>query len=148
VTETRVVPPEVTLDLRHRVLRPHQTKEEVRAHGDGRPGIAVFEDDVVVACASVRDEPMPGDPREGDWRLRGMATDPEARGMGYGGVALRAAIDYAYERGARRIWCNARTVALGFYEHHGFTTAGEEFVIAGAGPHYIAFIDLSRSGST
>ncbi|HWL38229.1 MAG TPA: GNAT family N-acetyltransferase [Frankiaceae bacterium] len=142
MTETRVVDPEVTLDLRQRVLRPHQTPEQVRAQGDGLPGIAVFSDGEVVACASVRPEPMPGDPRDGDWRLRGMASDPAVRGHGYGAVALRAALDYARERGARRVWCNARTGALGFYERHGFTVVGEEFDLPDAGPHYLAWTDL------
>ena len=142
-----MVDPDETLDLRQRVLRPHQTPDEVRASGDGMPGVAVYEDGALVACASVREEPMPGDPREGDWRLRGMASEPEHRGRGYGAAALRAALAYAEERGARRVWCNARTPALGFYERHGFTVVGEEFDLPDAGPHYLAFVDLSTSGS-
>ena len=137
-----MVPPDETLDLRQRVLRPHQTPEQIRAQGDGLPGIAVYEDGNVVATASVREEPMPGDPREGDWRLRGMASEPEQRGRGYGAVALRAALDYAKERGGRRVWCNARTGAIGFYEHHGFTVVGEEYDLPDAGPHYLAFVAL------
>jgi GNAT superfamily N-acetyltransferase len=100
-----------------------------------------------VACASVRPEPLPDDPREGDWRLRGMATEPARRGEGFGALALRAALDYARERGAQRVWCNARTPALGFYERHGFTVVGDEFDLPDAGPHYRAWVDLSRSGS-
>ena len=142
MTVTRVVDPDVTLDLRQRVLRPHQTPERVRAQGDGLPGIAVFADGAVVACASVRPEPMPGDPRDGDWRLRGMASEPAVRGQGYGAVALAAALDYARERGGRRVWCNARTGALGFYERHGFTVVGEEFDLPDAGPHYLAWTAL------
>lgn len=142
MTEVRVVPPDETLDLRQRVLRPHQTPDEVRASGDGMPGIAVYEDGALVATASVREEPMPGDPREGDWRLRGMASEPEQRGRGYGAAALRAALEYAKERGGKRVWCNARTPALGFYERHGFAVVGEEFELPDAGPHYLAFVGL------
>lgn len=142
MTETRVVDPDVTLALRQKVLRPHQTPEQVKAAGDGLPGIAVFVDGEVVACASVRPEPMPGDPREGDWRLRGMASDPAVRGQGYGAIALNAALDHARARGAKRVWCNARTPALGFYERHGFAVAGEEFDLPDAGPHYLAFVVL------
>ena len=145
--DIRVVGPEATLDLRQRVLRPHQTHEQVRAHSDDAPGIAVIVDNHVVACASVREEPMPGDPQPGDWRLRGMATAPEVRGEGYGAVALQAALGWARQQGARRVWCNARTPALGFYEKYGFTTTGDEFDLPDAGPHYLAWLDLSRSGS-
>ncbi len=137
MVEVRVVEPEVTLPLRRAVLRPHQTLDEVRAGGDGRPGVAVFDGDRVLACASVRDEPMPGDGRPGDWRLRGMASDPTVRGEGYGAVALEAALDYARQRGATRVWCNARTGALGFYAKYGFTPVGEEFQLPDAGPHYL-----------
>ena len=137
-----VVDPELTLDLRQRVLRPHQTHDEVRAAGDGLPGIAVSVDGHVVACASVRPEPMPDDPREGDWRLRGMASAPEVRGQGYGAIALQAALGYARQHGALRVWCNARTPALGFYEKHGFTVVGEEFDLPDAGPHYRAWLAL------
>ena len=137
-----MVSPDETAALRQRVLRPHQTVEQLRAEGDGLPGVAVYVDGEVVACASVRPEPMPGDAREGDWRLRGMASDPAVRGRGYGAVALAAALDYARERGARRVWCNARTGAIGFYERHGFTIVGEEFDVPDIGPHYQAWIDL------
>jgi GNAT superfamily N-acetyltransferase len=142
VTEVRVVDPEVTLPLRQAVLRPHQTLDEVRAAGDGLPGIAVLQDGQVLACASVRPEPMPGDERDGDWRLRGMASDPGVRGHGHGATALQAALDYARQRGATRVWCNARTPALGFYEKYGFTVAGDEFDLPDAGPHYRAWIAL------
>lgn len=148
MVEVRLVDPEVTLPLRQAVLRPHQTLDEVRADSDGQPGIAVVEDGRVLACASVRPEPMPGDPRDGDWRLRGMASDPAVRGRGYGAIALAAALDHAKSNGARRVWCNARTPALGFYRKYGFATVGDEFHLEHAGPHYVMVADLSTSGST
>jgi GNAT superfamily N-acetyltransferase len=138
-----------TAALRQAVLRPHQTVDEVLAASDDAPGIAVYANGAVVACASVRAEPMPGDGRDGDWRLRGMASDPAVRGQGYGAAALAAALDYAKDRGAQRVWCNARTPARGFYERYGFTTVGDEFGIDGIGPHYLMVVALrSTSGST
>lgn len=137
-----VVPAAVTQELRRAVLRPHWTPEQMAANGDGAPNIAVFAGDAVVACASVREEPMPDDPRPGDWRLRGMASDPATRGEGYGSRALEGAVAYVREHGGRRIWCNARTGALGFYERHGFTAVGEEFDAPDAGPHYLMWLDI------
>jgi predicted GNAT family N-acyltransferase len=135
-----------TAALRQAVLRPHQTVDEVLAASDDAPGIAVYDGDTVVACASVREEPMPGDPRPGDWRLRGMASAENVRGHGHGATALQAALGYAEERGAQRVWCNARTPAKGFYERYGFTTVGDEFGIDVIGPHYLMV--RSTSGST
>ena len=138
-----------TAPLRRLVLRPHWTLEQVLAQADDAPHVAVFsEDGALVACASVRPEPMPDDPRDGDWRLRGMASDPELRGRGYGAVALAAALDHARAHGGRRIWCNARTGALGFYVKHGFTVVGEEFDLPDAGPHYLAFTEVAPQAPT
>jgi predicted GNAT family N-acyltransferase len=53
---------------------------------------------------------------------------------------------YAAEHGATRLWCNARTPAVGFYERHGWTTVGEEFDVPPIGPHYRMV--RSTSGST
>ena len=140
--DVRVVDPEETVDLRQRVLRPHWTTDQMRAASDPAPTIAVYVDDRVVATANVRPEGMPDDPREGDWRLRGMASEPELRGRGYGAAALRGALDHVRENGGRRVWCNARTGAMGFYERHGFTVVGEEFDLPDAGSHYLMWLEL------
>jgi len=140
--EVRVVESEETLDLRRRVLRPGWTLDQMREVSEDAPQVAVYLDGRLVATANVREEPMPGDPREGDWRLRGMASEPELRGRGYGATALRGALDHVRDSGGKRVWCNARTGAIGFYERHGFTVAGEEFDLPDAGPHYLAFVGL------
>jgi GNAT superfamily N-acetyltransferase len=125
------------------VLRPHQTLEEVAAAETSRGGgFAAFLDGRVVACASVIPEPMAGDPRDGDWRLRGMASDPPVRGQGFGAAALLAALDHARNEGGLRVWCNARTPARGFYEKYGFFTVGDEYLIENIGPHYLMYVDL------
>lgn len=131
-----------TAPLRREVLRPHWTLEQMLEASDDVPQIAVMDGDRVVACANMRAEPMPGDPRDGDWRLRGMASDPQRRGEGLGVLALQGALDYAREHGGTRVWCNARTGAMGFYVKHGFTVVGEEFDLPDGGPHYLAFVDL------
>jgi GNAT superfamily N-acetyltransferase len=140
----RLVDPSVTRALRRQVLRPHWTLEQVAAaETPGGGGLAVLlGGDLVVACASVREEPMPGDPRPGDWRLRGMASDPAVRGQGYGALALTAALDHARAHGGMRVWCNARTPAVGFYERYGFVATGEEFDLPDAGPHYLMWVAL------
>jgi ribosomal protein S18 acetylase RimI-like enzyme len=146
VTEIRVVWAADTAPLRQQVLRPYLTVEQVVEESDDAPSIAVYDGERVVACASVREEPMPDDPRAGDWRLRGMASAPDVRGQGHGAAALTYALDYARERGGQRVWCNARKGAVGFYERYGFTTIGEEFDVGVIGPHYL--MARSTSGST
>ena len=40
-------------------------------------------------------------------------------------------------RGGDLLWCNARVVALGFYERLGFVAEGPEFEIVPIGPHFV-----------
>ena len=48
------------------------------------------------------------------FRLRGMATDLDARGSGLGRALLDACLDHVRARGASVLWCDARVGAVGF----------------------------------
>jgi ribosomal protein S18 acetylase RimI-like enzyme len=91
--------------------------------------------DAVVAVATVTPEPHPDDPRDGDWRVRGMATAPEARSRGHGAALVAACLDHARREGGRRAWCNARVGAIALYERAGFVREGDVFEEPGIGPH-------------
>jgi predicted GNAT family N-acyltransferase len=72
-----------------------------------------------------------------------MATDPETgRGLRAGALLLQACITHARTSGARRIWCNARTPAVGFYAREGFSTEGPEFLMPSIGPHFLMSLPL------
>ena len=71
------------------------------------------------------------------WRLRGMATSDAARGTGLGRAVLDGCFDAVRQRGGAFLWCNARLGAVGFYQRMGLATVGDEFDIAGIGPHYV-----------
>ncbi len=95
----------------------------------------------VLAVGSVMPAPHPRMSRGRDWRVRGMATVPGLRGQGLGARVLEAIEAAARERGAERLWCNARSGARGFYERAGFVVEGEEFALPDIGPHFL----MSRS---
>ena len=65
-----------------------------------------------------------------------MATAPQVRGQGVGAATLRYGMAEIRRRGGTRLWCNARTGALGFYLRLGFSMVGDEFEIEPIGPHY------------
>jgi ribosomal protein S18 acetylase RimI-like enzyme len=139
------VSPDVVRPLRQKVLRPHQTVAEQVFAGDDAADAGHFAaraeaSDDIVGIASITPEPYPGagGARPGDWRVRGMATDPDrGRGRGAGAALLRACLDHARAHGGRRVWCNARTPARGFYEREGFTVEGDEFELPAIGPHVL-----------
>ena len=90
-----------------------------------------FTGDELVAVGLVGAEGEPG-----DWRVRGMATRPDARGRGAGSAILRALVQHAVAHGAARVWCNARVRALTLYQRAGFVIASDLFEPPDIGPHY------------
>jgi GNAT superfamily N-acetyltransferase len=107
--------------LRHAVLRPHQPLEVIAGHEPpGAVAYAAFEDgeQQPIAVGLVGRDGGPD-----VWRVRGMATEPEARGRGAGSAVLRALI---------------------LYERCGFVVVSEQFEIETIGPHYRMELKLSR----
>lgn len=147
--QVRLCEPALLHALRLRVLRPGQPASSVDHEHDYWPDtfhVGAFDArGEAVACATFYPEPSPAG-RPG-WRLRAMATAPEVRGHGYGAAALRFGIDEVRTRGGRLLWCNARAVAVGFYQRLGFRVVSEEFEIAPIGPHYVMELELSPTKS-
>lgn len=130
--ELRAVPLAETRALRREVLRPHQSLEDLAGHEPaGSIAFGAFDAGELVAVGLIGREGEPG-----DWRVRGMATRPQARGRGAGTEVLQALVEHAVTEGATRVWCNARTPARTLYERAGFVIASEEFEPPDIGPHY------------
>jgi ribosomal protein S18 acetylase RimI-like enzyme len=143
----RSVPLEQTRPLRQALLRPHETVAELAT--DETPdafAVGAFDGDELVSVGfACRDG------RPGDWRIRGMATTPSARGRGAGTAVLEALLRHATAKGAQRIWCHARTPARSLYERAGMRVASEEFELPMIGPHYVMELDATaqrRGGRT
>jgi GNAT superfamily N-acetyltransferase len=132
--EIRAVDPALTRPLRQRVLRPHESLEELASHEPpGVHAVAAFtQSGELVAAGFVCPDGGPG-----EWRVRGMATEPHHRGQGAGAQILAALVEHARKQGATRIWCNARTPAVSLYARAGLTVESGEFEIPGIGPHFV-----------
>jgi ribosomal protein S18 acetylase RimI-like enzyme len=132
-----VVAREITLaetrPLRHAVLRPDDEVEELVAHeAPGAFAVGAFDGPSLVSVGFVAPDGEPG-----GWRVRGMATAPEARGRGAGTLVLAKLVEHAVARGARRVWCNARAPARTLYERAGFRVVSAEFELPRIGPHVV-----------
>lgn len=153
LVEVRPIDAEETRRLRHSVLRPSQAFDATAYPGDDDAAtrhFGAFQGGRLVGVASIYREDPSGDDHGGalpgdGWRLRGMATAPEARGLGAGRALLSACVDYVAANGGGLLWCNARTVAAGFYTAAGFAVVGEEFDIPGIGPHVVASVRVTPS---
>lgn len=147
----RRVPAAVVRPLRTAILRPTWTDrlatydqdETVAVHVAAFRDGAAEPDGVGTVYAEAPPEANRGEipaaayTAGASWRLRGMATSDAARGTGLGRVVLEECFAVVRENGGRYLWCNARLVAVPFYERLGLAAVGPEFDIPGIGPHYV-----------
>lgn len=62
-----------------------------------------------------------------DFQFRKFAVDESVQGMGIGKTMLQHLVDFAINENAKRLWCNARVSAIGFYLKYGFENTGQFF---------------------
>ncbi|MFN2608852.1 MAG: GNAT family N-acetyltransferase [Acidimicrobiales bacterium] len=142
--EVTSVTSEETRPLRHLVLRSTQPVESTVYPGDDDPAtrhFGAFDGGRLAGVASLYREARPGGPSPG-WRLRGMATAPDARRQGAGRALLGACRDHVAAAGGGELWCNARRPAVPFYAAAGFEVVGDEFEVEGIGPHLVMRVDV------
>jgi predicted GNAT family N-acyltransferase len=137
-----LVPPDQTWDLRKRILRPEQKEDAAHFNCDDDPSCLHFaykikERIVTVATFYIESHPLlsAGTP----YRLRGMATDTNFQGQGYGEKVILKAFEVLETKKCDLLWCNARLRAVPFYEKLGFRTIGDVFEISGIGPHKVMY---------
>ncbi|MBI2281935.1 MAG: GNAT family N-acetyltransferase [Bacteroidetes bacterium] len=73
------------------------------------------------------------------YRLRAMATSPVVRGENFGKKVIDFALVELKKRKVELLWCDAREVALGFYEKIGFKTLGDFYDVPIIGRHKLMY---------
>jgi GNAT superfamily N-acetyltransferase len=135
------VRPEETRPLRHAVLRPHETPDQLAAREapDAYYAGVRFEGEIV-AVGRIRPDGGPG-----AWRINGMATAPARRGRGFGSLVLEELLRHARARGATRVWCTGRAEARRFYERHGLVVESEAHDDPATGVHHLMALSWPRA---
>ena len=112
---------ELTWYLRQKVLYPAQKLYEMEMDED-QNGIhfGAFTDNKLVAVVSLFN-------KDADFQFRKFAVEPEYQGKGVGGDLLTYITEFAKAEGGKRLWCNARLSATGFYDKNGFVHTGQFF---------------------
>ena len=119
-----------TWQIRHEVMWPDQPFEFVQLKEDDLGlhfGVLIDEKLVSIVSCFFSDEEM---------QFRKLATLEQFQGKGIASKLLQHILIVAKEKGAKKIWCNARTNKKEFYEKFGmkdtqqtFTKSGQEFTI-------------------
>ena len=71
------------------------------------------------------------------YQLRGMATLEDFQGLGAGRLMMEQAFKLLFDLKIDCLWCNARVVAVPFYEKFGMKTIGNSFDIEFIGAHFV-----------
>ncbi|HET8828660.1 MAG TPA: GNAT family N-acetyltransferase [Pelobium sp.] len=67
----------------------------------------------------------------GQLQFRKLATDKKYQRLGLGSKMMNYVLNYAKEKGLKKVWCNARLTATIFYEKLGFVKTGNAFSKSG-----------------
>lgn len=113
------VPLDIVWGMRQKVMYPHLSLEEVKLEED-KNGVhwGIKEDGRFISVVSLFQHGH-------EWQFRKFATLKELQGRGYGTLLLKWLIGFVQQKGATKLWCNARVNALGFYKKQDFEPFGE-----------------------
>jgi len=142
--EVRRISAEDTYKIRLEVLRkninlPYKFNGDLE---DNTFHLGVFKDDKIIAVSSFMKSShveLDGD----QYQLRGMATLKEFQGYGAGKLMMQRAFSILSELNIDYLWCNARVVAVNFYEKQGLDILGDDFDIPLVGKHFVMFKKIS-----
>jgi predicted GNAT family N-acyltransferase len=125
--------------LRFLVLWPHKgSVEECLLEADFLPTTrhfaAVNDHQEVVACCTVMSDSRDIDGENYPLRLRAMASHPMVRGLGMAKGLLAFA---AIQMGSQNMWCDARELAVPFYQKCGWQVKSDPYEIPIIGTHFL-----------
>ena len=100
--------------------------------------LGAFVDDELACVATFMQHDSPYF-SESQYRLRGMATHKSYQHQGLGKSVLENAEQMLLKKKVNILWCNARVIAIKFYENCGYKIIGKEFNVHLVGPHYVMF---------
>ncbi|ARV44758.1 GNAT family N-acetyltransferase [Bacillus inaquosorum] len=146
--EVKTISAEDTYEIRHRILRPHQSIEQCKYeqdHAEGSFHLGAFFEGTLISIASFSPQNQPLLTESPAYRLRGMATLEGYRDQKAGSMLIKHAEQKLAEKGVQAVWCNARQHVKGYYAKLGWEERGEPFEIPGIGTHIVMCKKLGTS---
>lgn len=137
-----------TYPLRLSVLWPHlnELNECSLAIDDveGTFHVGAFKDEELVSVGTFLIDFNKEFKHKKQYRLRAMASSTKVRGQNFGKKIIDFAIQKLKNEKIDLLWCDAREVALGFYEKMGFKMIGNFYEVKNIGPHKLMYYELKN----
>ena len=128
--------------LRHKMLRQGKdfsTTSYDRDNEEQTLHLGIIFEDKILSCATFYTEETNKMKAKNSYRLRGMATDSNYFRQGFGDQIMQKAFSILKSKNCDLLWCNARLVAVPFYQSIGFKEIGSLFDVSDIGPHYYMY---------
>lgn len=135
----KIISTEDTYLVRHPVLRVGRPLSDCAFDGDNKEGtfhIGLFFKDSLIGVATFLNNSNDLFPDSKQYQLRGMAILKDFQKKGLGGLLLSEG-ERLLNKQCSLIWCNAREIAVNFYNENGYHISGTPFEIEKIGLHYV-----------
>ena len=136
----RIISSQETRSLRHLVLWTHLPSLDVCVIDiDNREDafhVGIFDQHRLVSIGSFFAMESPRLEMKPQYRLRAMATDPDYRRRHAGKELIEFAVERLRNAGIRVLWCDARLIAVPFYESLGFHKEPYVYEVPLIGAHH------------
>jgi predicted GNAT family N-acyltransferase len=115
------ITPQLTWRLRRDILYPGEYMFNMEMEEDNHGyHFGAFQNNELVGVVSLFQHGA-------DWQFRKFAVSDKVQKAGIGTQLLNYISGFVKQEHGRRLWCNARLSATGFYEKFGFNKTGTEF---------------------
>ena len=140
--QIRRIAPKECYPIRHKVLWQHKNIDDCGIAIDDQEDafhLGAYLNDKLVCIGSFVKQIHAEFSAPRQYRLRAMATLPEAQNMGLAKILLEKSFNELKLHDIDLLWCDARIVAKGFYSKLGFVTNGDSYEIPIIGTHYLMY---------
>ena len=135
---------EETYPLRIEILR-NGIAENYHFVGDNLESsfhLGAFNNDLLIGIVTFIKKEHPKLNDTYSYQLRGMAVSQKLQKQGVGKLLVQKSYKFFKEIKCNLLWCNAREIAVEFYQKMGFSIKGNRFQIPAIGTHYTMFKKL------
>ena len=144
--ESKLIQSNLTHKIRLSVLWPHKNTSNCFLAEDNLKDtfhVGTFLKDELVSIGTfICQNNIIFDENDKQYRLRAMATKKKYQGISMGSKLIIFAKNELIKRKVKLLWCDARKIAIPFYENLGFKSQGEFYHIPKIGPHKLMYLYL------